>query len=113
MIELHDFDTYQVEARKTAIYPNLGNNLWYPALGLAGEAGEVAEKVKKIYRDDSGTVNEDKRSKLYFELGDILWYVANMATELGLSLSCIAEDNLKKLAMRKAQDKLHGSGDSR
>ena len=113
MIELSDFDKYQVEARETAIYPNLGGNLWYPALDLAREADEVAEKIKKIYRDDNGTVNEDKRSKLYFELGDVLWYVANIATELGLSLSCIAEDNLRKLAMRKSQDKLHGSGDSR
>lgn len=96
MIELSDFDKYQLEARKTAIYPNLGNNLWYPALGLAGEAGEVAENVKKIYRDDNGIVNHAKLGALYFELGDVLWCVSAIASELGLNLSQIAEDNIKR-----------------
>jgi NTP pyrophosphatase (non-canonical NTP hydrolase) len=113
MSKFGDFDLYQVEARKTAVYPERGNNLWYPALGLCGEAGEVAEKVKKVYRDDGGVVVADKMSQLYFELGDVLWYVANLATELGLDLSRIAEDNLRKLQMRKAQGKLHGDGDTR
>ena len=113
MIELKNFDTYQVEARKTAIYPDLGNNLWYPALGLAGEAGEVAEKVKKIYRDCEGKVDTSRRSEICWELGDVLWYIANIATELGVNLSGIAEDNLFKLQMRASQDKIHGEGDIR
>ena len=113
MIELHDFDTYQKEARKTAIYPNLGNNLWYPALGLTGEAGEVAEKVKKIYRDDMGRALPPRIVDIGKELGDVLWYIANLATELGLDLSIIAEDNLQKLQDRTNREKLHGSGDER
>ena len=113
MIELHDFDIYQTEARKTAIYPDLGNNLWYPALGLAGEAGEVAEKVKKIYRDDNGEISYEGRVKIYKELGDALWYISAIASELGIDLSIIAEDNLAKLQSRAARDKVHGSGDTR
>ena len=113
MTGFHDFDTYQVEARKTAIYPDLGNNLWYPALGLAGEAGEVAEKVKKIYRDQEGKLYSESLNNLIGELGDVLWYVAAMASELRLDLSMIAEDNLAKLQSRAARDKVHGSGDTR
>jgi len=107
MLNLKDFDTYQKEARKTAIYPNIGSNLWYPTLGLTGEAGEVAEMVKKYYRD--GT----KMYGLSKELGDVLWYIANLAEELGLSLSSIAQENLSKLQDRKNRNKLHGSGDNR
>ncbi len=113
MTELNDFVRYQVEARKTAIYPDPGNNLWCPALGLAGEAGEVAENVKKIHRDDDGVWGNEKRTKLFWELGDVLWYVANIATELELSLSDIAEANLKKLQSRTARGRVHGEGDTR
>ena len=108
-----DFDKYQHEARMTAIYPNLGNNLWYPALGLAGEAGEVCEKVKKIYRDEGGHISFEKQAELSKELGDVLWYIANLAVELRLGLSDIAKQNLEKLASRASRDKVHGEGDER
>jgi NTP pyrophosphatase (non-canonical NTP hydrolase) len=113
MLSLKDFDEYQEEARKTAIYPNLGHNLYYPTLGLCGESGEVAEKVKKILRDDGGMVSEEKRAMLVKELGDVLWYVANLAEELNVSLGLIAEMNLSKLSERKDRGKIHGEGDNR
>ena len=112
-MELHDFDAYQLEARKTAIYPDLGKNLWYPALGLTGESGEVAEKVKKIYRDQSGKIEWADKINLRKELGDVLWYVANLATELGLGMGDIAEQNLLKLQDRAMRNKVHGGGDNR
>ena len=113
MTESWSFDKYQVEARKTAVYPNLGRNLWYPALGLAGEAGEVADKVKKIYRDYNGFTSHLNRIGICKELGDVLWYVANIATELHVNLSDIAKENLIKLQDRTARDKVHGEGDER
>ena len=113
MTELNDFNKYQVEARKTAIYPSLGENLWYPALGLAGEAGEVCEKVKKLYRDDKGLISTQKRGDVCRELGDVLWYVSNIASELGINLSIIVEGNLIKLQSRASRDKVHGSDDNR
>jgi NTP pyrophosphatase (non-canonical NTP hydrolase) len=108
-----DFNDYQIKARETAIYPELGGNLWYPTLGLCGEAGEVAEKVKKIYRDDKGIITKDKEEELAKELGDVLWYVSNVASELGLSLNFIAELNIAKLERRMTSNKLHGEGDNR
>jgi len=108
-----DFNLYQKQARKTAIYPNLGNNFVYPTLGLTGEAGEVAEKIKKVLRDKNGLIDKNTRQELKKELGDVLWYLANLATEIGLSLEEIARTNLKKLASRKKRGKIHGSGDNR
>lgn len=108
-----NFDDYQKKASKTAIYPNVGKNYIYPTLGLAGEAGEIAEKIKKVLRDDDGKLTQEKKAELQKELGDILWYVAQLSTELGLSLSKIATKNLKKLSSRKKRGKLHGSGDNR
>jgi len=108
-----NFTVYQKRARKTAIYPNLGNNFIYPTLGLTGEAGEVAEKIKKVLRDKNGLIDKNTRRELKKELGDVLWYLANLATEIGLSLEEIARTNLKKLASRKKWGKIHGSGDNR
>ena len=107
------FKEYQEKARTTAIYPDLGDNLWYPALGLCGESGEVAEKVKKVYRDANGTLGPARRAELEKELGDVLWYLANLASEAGLDLDDVARRNLEKLATRKATNKLQGSGDNR
>ena len=107
------FSVYQYKARRTAIYPNLGHNLWYPALGLCGESGEVAEKIKKVYRDENGTLTPVRRAELEKELGDVLWYIANLASEAGLDLEDVAEMNLDKLARRKETNKLQGSGDDR
>ena len=108
-----EFSDYQKEARKTAIYPNLGKNFVYPTLGLAGEAGEVAEKIKKVIRDGNGVVSDEKKEELSKELGDVLWYVANLAEELGSNLDDIAKRNLEKLKSRQERGKLKGDGDNR
>lgn len=103
---------YQHQSRQTAEYPR---EAWlaYPALGLAGEAGEVAEHAKKAIRDDRGTVSEERKAAMSKELGDVLWYVAQLATELGLDLDQIAEENLAKLLSRQRRGVLSGSGDER
>ncbi len=107
------FREYQELARTTAIYPNVGKNFVYPALGLAGEAGEVVEKVKKILRDEKGKVTQHLKRAIAKELGDVLWYVAMLAYELGLDLEKVAKENLKKLKGRKERGTLHGEGDER
>lgn len=104
---------YQELSRRTATYPGAGDNIVYPTLGLAGEAGEVAEKVKKLLRDDGGLMSEERREALAGELGDVLWYVAQVATEAGLDLEEIAQGNLDKLLSRQRRGVLSGSGDSR
>ena len=107
------FSEYQRRSRETAVYPHLGDNLVYPALGLCGEAGETAEKIKKAIRDDGGVLTEERREALAAELGDVLWYTAQLATEAGLELEAIAAANLEKLASRQQRSVLHGSGDDR
>lgn len=94
------FEDYQNEAKATALYPNRLKNLEYPTLGLAGEAGEVANIVKKIQRDFGGEITDEIRAKLKDELGDVLWYISACADELGLTLEEIAEYNVGKLAKR-------------
>ncbi len=94
------FEEYQRQASETALYPKRLQNLEYPTLGLAGEAGEVANIVKKIQRDFGGELTEEIRLKLKDELGDVLWYISACADELGLTLEQIAEFNVKKLAER-------------
>ena len=108
-----DLSEYQHRSRATAVYPGAGDNLTYPALGLCGEAGEAAEKVKKALRDDGGVLTDERRAALAAELGDVLWYVAQLATEAGLDLDEIAEHNLAKLLSRKERNVLQGSGDTR
>lgn len=108
-----NFKEYQEESRKTAIYPNIGHNLVYPTLGLAGESGEVAEKMKKVIRDNDGIVSPEKKEEIKKELGDVLWYVAQIASELGLSLSDVASFNIEKLKSRQERGMLKGSGDNR
>jgi len=108
-----NFREYQERARLTAIYPRMGQDPIYPALGLCGEAGEVAEKVKKILRDDNGYISEVKREEVKKELGDVLWYVANLCYEFNLDLEDVAATNLEKLASRAERGKLTGSGDTR
>jgi len=95
-----NFEEYQAAACKTALYPRRLENLEYPTLGLAGEAGEVANIVKKIQRDHGGVMNDEIRTKLKDELGDVLWYVSACAEELDLTLNEIAEYNVEKLAKR-------------
>ncbi len=107
-----ELSEYQHLSRRTAAYPRAAR-LAYPALGLAGEAGEVAEHVKKAIRDDDGTVSDDRRRALAQELGDVLWYVAQLASELGLDLEDVAQGNLDKLLSRQRRGVLSGSGDER
>ncbi len=108
-----NFKEYQEKSRKTAKYPDAGKNYIYPTLGLAGEAGEVAEKIKKVIRDKGGQVNQETQDEIRKELGDVLWYVSQLATELGLSMDDIAEGNIKKLYDRMDRGVLGGSGDNR
>ena len=108
-----NFETYQIKARKTAIYPNLGSNYVYPILGLVGESGEVAEKVKKVMRDKNGVFDQETLMGLKKELGDVLWYVSNICCEFNMSLDDIAEENLNKLEKRSLEGKIKGSGDNR
>ena len=111
--EFYHFDEYQYEAGDTATYPNKGDNLYYPALGLAGEAGEVCEKIKKIYRDKKGIVSKEDKVELTKELGDVLWYVAALASEIDICLSEVVETNLDKLHSRMKRNVIKGSGDNR
>jgi len=108
-----NFQEYQEKSRKTAQYPDAGKNFVYPTLGLSGEAGEVADKVKKIIRDKGGIVNDETREAIKKELGDVLWYVAQLSTEFGLSLDDVAEGNIKKLYSRLERGTIQGSGDNR
>ena len=108
-----DFNTYQKKARLTAQYPNLGSNNIYPTLGLVGEAGEVAEKVKKVIRDKNGLFDEESIVGIKKELGDVLWYLSNLCTEFGFSFDDVALQNLEKLKLRAARGKISGSGDDR
>jgi NTP pyrophosphatase (non-canonical NTP hydrolase) len=104
---------YQEKAKSTALYPNIGNNIYYPALGLAAETGEVLNKVKKVMRDHEDIVTDEYREIFKKELGDVLWYVSGLCTELGLDLEEVAEANIAKLFSRKERGTLKGDGDDR
>ncbi|HEX2698424.1 MAG TPA: nucleoside triphosphate pyrophosphohydrolase family protein [Anaerolineales bacterium] len=108
-----DFSEYQTKSRATAKYPSIGHRVIYPTLGLTNEAGEVAGKIKKVFRDKDGQISEDTKQALKAELGDVLWYLSQIATELDLSLDEIAQANLDKLLDRQARGKIQGDGDDR
>lgn len=108
-----NFNIYQKLSRKTAIYPQKGKNYIYPTLGLVGEAGEVAEKIKKIIRDKNFKFDKETKEEIKKELGDVMWYLAQLATELNFSLEEIAKLNLEKLFSRQKRGKIKGSGDNR
>lgn len=108
-----DFNTYQQKARETAIYPNMGSEFTYPALGLVGEAGEIANKLKKVIRDNDGVLTDKVRESVGDEIGDCLWYIAQLATEMGYDLDTLAQNNVNKLASRKERGVIAGSGDNR
>jgi NTP pyrophosphatase (non-canonical NTP hydrolase) len=107
-----NFNEYQEKARGTAIYSNKVKVL-YPALGLPGETGEVCEKIKKVYRDNDGIFTPEKVNEIKKELGDVLWYVANLSADLNISMQEVAEMNIDKLNSRKERGVLQGSGDNR
>ena len=108
-----DFNDYQTKSRKTAGYPAIGHSVIYPTLGLVNEAGEVAGKIKKVFRDKDGQISDETRAALKAELGDVLWYIAQVATELNLSLDEIAEYNIAKLHDRLERGQIQGDGDNR
>ena len=110
--KVSDLDMYQKVALTTAIYPR-EQAIIYPTLGLTGEAGEVANKVKKIIRDGSNTNDDNLVSEIKSEIGDCLWYIAVLASDFNIKLSDIASTNLEKLANRKKNNTIHGSGDAR
>lgn len=107
-----DLSEYQKKAVETAIYGE-GSKITYPTLGLAGEAGEVADKVKKVLRDNQGAFTDEKNLEIAKELGDVLWYCAALARDLGYDLSIIAQMNISKLQSRKERGKIQGEGDNR
>ena len=107
-----EFGEYQIEARQTAIYPRQ-IALAYLGLGLAGEAGEVANLLKKLYRDGDGQPTPEQLEALAAEFGDCLWYIAMLCEETGLWLNEVAHGNLDKLAERARKGTLKGSGDYR
>ena len=106
---------YQKAARTTAVYPKGGcrERIQYAANGLFSEAGEVAGHLKRVYRDDRGVFTQDRVSQMVAEVGDVLWYIATLAHELGVSLETVAKQNIAKLAARAEAGTLHGQGDQR
>ena len=108
-----NFTDYQTKSRRTAKYPAIGHSVIYPTLGLTNEAGEVAGKLKKVFRDKLGVIGEAEREALKSELGDVLWYLAQVCTELELSLDEVAEANIAKLFDRLKRGVIKGDGDNR
>lgn len=107
-----ELNEYQKAALSTAIYPN-DNNISYLALAICGEAGELADKVKKVIRDKNGQFYIADLSAIALELGDMLWYAANLAKVLGYDLSDIAQMNIEKINGRVERGTIHGTGDNR
>lgn len=107
------FNEYQAESNKTAQYPKEELALYYLGLGIAGEAGEVAEKIKKILRNDNGVVSDEKKEEVKKELGDILWYMAQVGVVLGFDFDDVARTNLTKLQDRLARGVINSQGDNR
>ena len=112
-MEIQDFNTYQRESRKTWSLIHTDHAIVYPTLGLVNEAGEVAGKVKKIFRDKGGKITEEDRQALKGELGDVLWYMAQICTELDITLEEVASANLEKLFDRLMRGAIKGEGDNR
>ena len=110
---MKDFNKFQQEAIRTAVYPDVGWNLYYPALGLASEAGEVCGKIKKIMRDKRGAATKVDTEDISSELGDVLWYISQVALDNGWKMSDIAQTNIDKLESRKIRNLILGQGDNR
>jgi len=107
------FREYQLKAKETAHYPDPEIAFIYTTLGLMGEAGEVAEKIKKIWRDKNKQVNEEDRQEIKKEMGDVLWYLSQLAEELGLDFDDVAQPNLIKTHSRQERNLISGAGDNR
>ena len=107
------FREYQTKSRRTAVYPPIGHNVIYPVLELADEVGEVCGKIKKVFRDKGGVFSVEDQQALRDELGDVLWPLTQICTELGLPLEEVAEANLEKLRSRMDRNVIQGDGDNR
>ena len=103
---------YQEKAVATAIYGE-GSLIIYPTLGLAGESGEVADKVKKVLRDNAGIFTDEKKKEIAGEIGDTCWYIAALCRDLGFTLEEVCQWNIDKLESRRARNVISGSGDNR
>lgn len=112
-MDINTFETYQRESRKTWSVIATDHSIVYPTLGLTNEAGEVAGKIKKIFRDKGGQISEEDRHALKKELGDVLWYLTQICTELDLTLEEVAEANIIKLFSRLERGKIAGDEDKR
>lgn len=110
---MKDFNTYQTESRKTWGTIPMNHPIVYPTIGPVNEAGEVAGKIKKIFRDQNGQITEKDRQSLKSELGDVLWYLTQICTELGLTLEEVAETNITKFPSKRERGKIGGDGDNR
>jgi NTP pyrophosphatase (non-canonical NTP hydrolase) len=110
--KMKEFDVYQMFAMETAKLSG-SMKINYPTMGLCGESGEVAEKVKKVYRDNKGIFTHDKAEEIAKELGDVLWNLAVLSHEMGFKLSDVAQMNVDKLNSRIERNTLHGNGDNR
>lgn len=107
------FKEFQDETQRTAVYPDKGNNFLYPLIGIMGESGEIAEKIKKIWRDKGNIVNPEDKLEITKEIGDVLWYLSQLSSELGIDFNGVAELNIKKIQSRVERQKINGKGDNR
>jgi len=107
------FREYQLKAKETAAYPDKGHNFIYASLGLAGETGEVVDKIKKIWRDKNKQVSAEDKQEIAKEIGDVLWYLSQLAEELEINFDEVAQMNIDKIHSRLKRGVLHGSGDNR
>jgi len=112
-MKIERLNTYQTQSRRTWNLVHTDHPIVYPTLGLVNEAGEFAGKVKKIFRDKNGNISNADREALKHELGDVLWYLAQLCTELDLTLEEVAQANLEKLFSRLERGQIRGEGDDR
>lgn len=112
-MKVGNFDEYQKFCKSTAMYPKIGKNFVYPLIGLQGEVGEVSEKIKKLFCDDKGKLTNEKKAEIVKELGDVMWYIAQLSTEFNVKFSEVIKGNIEKLSSRQKRGRLHGSGDNR
>jgi len=110
-----DLNEYQKLATRTASFGDKKeiDQIVYLALGVAGEGGEVAEKIKKVLRNDDGVISDEKKLEIKKELGDVLWYLSQMARVLGFTFEDVAQTNINKLADRAARGVIKSEGDNR
>ena len=114
MLKVTSLNNYQDLAARTSNFPvGSDKGIVYTALGLNGEAGEYAELIKKMIRDDCGVLTSERRYRCLKELGDVLWYLSQCALLTGHTLQEVAEHNISKLASRAERGRIHGDGDDR